>query len=358
MRRFIECLLPVTACNLKCSYCYIIQENRRNTDKAVFKYSPEVIKNGLTKERLGGTCLISITGSGETFIPKELPAVVKGILENGHFVNITTNGTLSKQIGTLLFETEGYHQYLHISFSFHYLELKKKNLLDCFFNNIKMVKKAGCSFLLQINLCDDYLPYWEEIKEISLANVGAYPQVALTRRESKHGYSVMTSLSFEEYVKKGKEMNSPLFDFTCKNFNVKRNEFCYAGLWSAKLNLCTGEMTGCYGLGIHQNIFDNVDKPIKFEPIGNHCHFKYCFNSSHFLSQGIIPELLPLPSYGELRNREEAHWYTKEMKEFLYKQFECTNLLLTDKQKWLYNKKYVFNQIAQRINNKLKKMFT
>ena len=46
----------------------------------------------------------------------------------------------------------------------------------------------------------------------------------------------MTALSKEEYIKIGKEMQSPLFDFTCKNFMVKRKEYCYAGYWSGKLN--------------------------------------------------------------------------------------------------------------------------
>lgn len=34
---------------------------------------------------------------------------------------------------------------------------------------------------------------------------------------------------------------------------------------------------------------------------------------------------MPLPSYGQLRNRENAHWYTKEMEKFLYEQFENVN---------------------------------
>lgn len=35
IKRFVECLLPVTACNLKCSYCYVIQKSNPN--------SPEVL---------------------------------------------------------------------------------------------------------------------------------------------------------------------------------------------------------------------------------------------------------------------------------------------------------------------------
>lgn len=340
MRRFFECLVPITACNLKCSYCYIVQEGRRKNEKAIFQYTPEIIAKGLSVERLGGISLISITGSGETLIPNELPEIVRLILQEGHFVNITTNGTLSKKMDDLLTATEGYHSHLHFSFSFHYVELKNKDLLDCFFENINKARQSGCSILLQINLVDEYIPYWDEIKRLAIKNVGALPQVALTRDESNHSYKILTQLSNNEYTSKGKEMKSPLFDFTCRFFNEKRKEFCYAGLWSAKLNLCTGEMSACYGNGRVQNIFKDIRKPIIFEPIGHNCKHKYCINSSHFISQGIIPELLPILSYGELRNRESANWYTTEMKDFLYKQFEATNPLLTKKQMMYYDWKY------------------
>ena len=364
MRRFIECLLPITACNLHCSYCYVIQGNRRTNEKAIFQYSPEHIGKALSPERLGGISLISITGSGETFIPKELPIITYEILKQGHFVNITTNGTLSSKIQQLLTITEGYHNHLHISFSFHYVELKKKRLLKTFFDNIKMVRNAGCSYLLQINLSDEYLEYWEEIKEISLKNCGAYPQVALTRKEKNNTFEIHSHLPTKEYIKIGKEMHSPLFDFTYKNFMVKRNEYCYAGYWSGKLNLSTGILTGCYGNGIQQNIFKDLNKEIQWCPIGKHCNFQYCFNSSHFISQGIIPELEPLPSYGELRNRENAHWCTAEMKSFLYQKFQDTNPLLNNKQKKYYNFKYIIYQYArisswkQLIKKNLKRVFS
>lgn len=338
MRRFIECLIPLTACNLKCSYCYVIHQGRRNNEQANFLYSPETIGKALSVDRLGGVSFISMTASGETFISPELPYVSLEILKQGHFINITTNGTLTSQIQKFLEVTEEYHSRIHISFSFHYMELKEKGLLDAFFDNIDRVRSAGCSMLLQINLADEYVPYWDEIKRLSKERVGAYPQVALTRERCGGIYKIMTqTMTDEAYIDKGREMDSPLFDFTCQNFMVKRSEYCYAGYWSAKLNLCTGEMTGCYGLGVHQNIFKDISKPIKWVPIGNNCKFCYCINSSHFISQGIIPELLPQPSYGQLRNRETAQWYTPQMKEFLYTQFEKTNELLPSSKRIFYN---------------------
>lgn len=344
MRRFFECLIPNSTCNLECHYCYLIQQGRRKQERGHYKYSPEIIGKGLSKERLGGISLISMTAQGETLLSPELPDITREILKQGHFVNITTNGTQSKKFDLLLEATNGYHNHIHISFSFHYLELKKRNLIDTFFSNIKKVQAAGCSILLQINLVDAYIPFWDEIKKLSLENVGALPQVALTRDESDHTFKPMTNLSFEDYVAKGQEMKSPLFDYTCKNFMVKRNEFCYAGLWSGTLDMASGILTGCYGNGFQKDIFEDISKPIPFEPIGKQCACKYCINSSHFLSQGIIPSLLPQPSYGELRNREEANWYTQEMKDFLYTQFENFNPKLT-----------TITQVQINLTNKVKK---
>lgn len=329
MRRFFECLVPNTTCNLKCSYCYLMQEGRRTNKNATFQYPAEVIGKALRQERVGGVSLISMTASGETLLPPEMPEIVYQVLKEGHFVNLTTNGTLTQQIINLLQKTEGFHSHLHFSFSLHYTELLRTNLLNTFFENIKLVQQNGCSILVQINLVDEYIPYWDKIKRLCIEKVGAPPQVALTRKEDGTNYSIMTNLRREEYIKLGMQMDSPLFDCTVHNFMVKRKEYCYAGLWSMKLYLDSGIATGCYGQGIRQNIFEDTNKPIVFEPIGKHCIQKYCINSSHFISQGIIPSLLPTLSYGQLRNREEAQWYTPEMKEFLYGQFEDTNPLLS-----------------------------
>lgn len=132
-KRFIECLLPVTICNLKCSYCYIIQENRRDMKKADLQYSPQHIAKALSPERLGGVSFISICGAGETLIQKEAIDIVYELLKVGHYVNITTNGTITKAIDKISNFPKKYLDRLHMSFSFHYLELREKNLLNIFF---------------------------------------------------------------------------------------------------------------------------------------------------------------------------------------------------------------------------------
>lgn len=318
IKRFIECLIPVTLCNLKCSYCYVIQRDNRKNQMAELKYSPEWIGEAMNKKRWGGTCYFSICGAGETTIQKDIEKIIYNILKNGHYVNITTNGTQKNQLKKIIEENKEYLGHLHFSFSFHYLELKRLNMLDLFFENVDFVRKNGASILLQINLCDEYLPYLEEIKKICKEKSGALPQVAATRKESEgiKKVELMTELTEKEYVEYGKTFDSPLFEFTMKNFNKKRKEFCYAGDWAGTLNLATGIFKRCYASCIYQDVFKNPKEKIMFLAIGNCCNSLFCMNSSHFMSLGIIPSI-KTPSYADLRNRREAGWYSDEMNQYL-----------------------------------------
>lgn len=149
IKRFIECLLPVTACNLKCPYCYIIQREKRNLEIPKLKYSPEIIGQALRKERFGGVCYFSICGAGETLIPDYTIDIVKEILKQGHFVNITTNGTLNNRFDEIIKLDKDLRKKLNISFSLHYLELIRLNKLEDFFKNVKKVHVM--EFLLYYN---------------------------------------------------------------------------------------------------------------------------------------------------------------------------------------------------------------
>ncbi|MBR4049430.1 MAG: radical SAM protein [Clostridia bacterium] len=340
IKRFFECLIPVTVCNLECHYCYVIQEHRRSMKLAELKYTPEHMAQALRKERVGGTCLISICGAGETLAQREVIDIVAAILSEGHYVNITTNGTLSQRFDELIEKCKPNIKRLHISFSMHYLELVKLNLLERFFDNIDKVRRAGASFMLQINLCDEYIPYIEEIKKISYEKVGAYPQVALTRNEETVPMSIHSKLSNSEYYKYGSLFESPLFDFTFKNFNVKRKEFCYAGDWSGILDLQTGILKKCYNEPIGVNIFEDIDKPICFEAVGSNCKSCYCVNSSHFMSLGVIPEI-STPTYAQLRNRvcsDGSEWLQPEIKSFMSTKLFESNEEYSKKKKRQINK--------------------
>ena len=328
INKFIECLLPVTSCNIKCSYCYVIQENRRKMEIPKLDYDLNTMSKALTKERFGGTCYFSICGAGETLIPEYTWDIVQILLNNGHYVNITTNGTLSKRFQEFKerFSNEECKR-IHFAFSFHYLELKRLNLMDKFFQNVQLIREKGCSFVVQLNMCDEYMPHLEDIKKICLTKLGAYPQIAVTRKESSYPelkIELGTEGSEENYLKAGREFSSPLFEFTYKNFLVKRKEFCYAGDWAYVLNLKSGLLKRCYCSCVVQNIFKDTEKPIFKCAVGKYCNEPYCVNSSHFMSLGVIPDL-KTPSYADLRNREEAQWYQSEIQEILNSKLNETN---------------------------------
>lgn len=165
IKRFVECLLPVTACNLKCSYCYVIQRNNRKMKQAELKYTPEQIDRAMAQSRWGGVTYFSICGAGETTLQNEIADITYSILKNGHYVNITTNGTIGKRLKEIVEKAGEYVSHLHFAFSLHYLELKRLGLLNTFFDNVNMVRAAGASFMVQINLCDEYIPYLQEIED-------------------------------------------------------------------------------------------------------------------------------------------------------------------------------------------------
>lgn len=155
---FIECLIPSTVCNLKCSHCYVIQRHGNTQQVPELSYPVDRIKRALTKDRFGGGCYFSICAAGEALASKYTLQIVRALLENGHHVNATTNGTLSNRFRELSNWDSDILARLHFAFSFHYLELLRLKKIDAFFDNISLVKSLGRSFLVQLNLCDKYLP--------------------------------------------------------------------------------------------------------------------------------------------------------------------------------------------------------
>jgi hypothetical protein len=336
IKRFIECHIPYYYCNLKCDYCYVIQGNYRNLEKLSLNYDLDTVKMATKAERFGGMCFFSICASGETLMTEHTVKIAAALLENGHFVNITNNGTMTKRIQELCRFPLEFKKRLLLSFSFHYLELMRLGLLDIFFKNVLSVKNAGISFFVQINLYDGYIPYIDEIKRLCKEKLNAYPQVPATRKVEKSGFIFHTTLSREKYMIAGRGFDSPLFEFTTKNFMRKQRGFCYAGDWSFVLNLATGELSRCYGTGNSQNIFDDPQKVINFRAVGNYCPALYCVNSSHFMSQGIIPAE-ETPAYAALRDRPGAGWFNEKAQELLNGKLYETNQQYTAMEKILTN---------------------
>lgn len=354
MKRYLDCYIPTETCNFKCDYCYIAQQNKFNNKIVKFNHSPEFIAKALSKERLGGTCLINLCAGGETLIAEEVVDVAEAILKAGHYVMIVTNGSFTKRFEKLAQFPKELLKHLFIKFSFHYQELVRLKMLDTYFENVHMMQNAGASFTIEITPSDELEPYIDEIMVIMDKKMRALPHITIGRKDSDD-IPPLTEHRFEDYLETWQQFDSQLMDFKKEIFGVKRDEFCYAGEWTSYLNLVTGELKQCYcGLKI-DNIYEDINRPIKFLPIGCNCAQPHCYNGHSFLSFGAIPEM-ETPTYDKLRNRVQidgVEWLQPEMKAFMQSKLVDSNKQYNEKEKKKINNrnlKYIRNDnIKQKI---------
>ena len=357
IHRFIDCYVPVTTCTLRCSYCYITQHRLFKKTPVNLKYTPEEVASALSKERLGGPCLINFCAGGETLLVPRLIEYIRALLEEGHYVMIVTNATIDKRIDEFSNFPKELLERLFFKFSYHYLELKERKLLDKFFSNIKKVWEAGASFTLEVTPHDELIPFIDEMNEVAIQHVGAIPHITIARDEyNPQKLPILTKLSNEKFYETWGKNKSEMLEFKKTIYEVPRKEFCYAGAWSFYLNLGSGIMTQCYKSAINQNIFEDINKPIDFTPIGCNCQEHHCYNGHAFLTLGDIPELQTM-TYAELRNRKTVfnkEWLSPQMKSFMSSKLVESNVELTSKEKKEINKqikrKFLVKKSLYRIN--------
>lgn len=340
IKRFLDCYIPVTSCNLNCHYCYISQLDAFQRKLPQFNFTPEHIGKAMSVERLGGPCVINICGGGETLIPQETVGIVYELLKAGHYVMVVTNGLLTKRFEEISHFPAEYLSRLFFKFSFHFFELKRLNAFEKYFANIKLMDSVGCSFTVELTANDECIPYLDEIKQICVDNVGAPCHVSIGRKDNDPNIGHLSSLPFPEYCKLWEDaFDSGMFKFKKTIFYQKRREFCYAGLWSANINLGTGELTQCYGGRKLKNIFENIDQPVDFCPVGCNCNQPHCYNGHAFLTFGDIPEL-DIPTYTYIRDRQTNNgmvWVKPKMKEAFDAKLVDSNTTFTPAQKARYN---------------------
>jgi hypothetical protein len=207
------------------------------------------------------------------------------------------------------------------------MELKERNLLDTYFENLRMLKSAGISFAIFICISDTYIPYLREISELCLKEIGTLPIAGMTRRYEKNGAQTEGRYTpdIDNLVKETCDVRQ--WELQKSIYGKKRTEFCHAGEYSLNLSLESGDYTKCWGSNgtakgwqrllngnnnkflkkvpfynklinkvitkdstqIMGNIFKDPNSPIKFEPIGR-CPFYDCVCAS-YLCWGLIPEL-------------------------------------------------------------------
>ncbi len=347
MKRFIDCVIPFTTCNLRCNYCYITHNKSWGEKLPVFCYSADYIGRALSVKRLGGVSLINICGDGETLLPPEMPEIIYSILKNSHYVMVVTNGTMTKRFEEMAKLPPDFLNRLLIKFSFHYLELKRKNLLDTFFDNVQKMRNAGCSISLELTPSDEMIPYIDDAISLCRKKAGAIFHVTVARNEKNPSLSLLTKYTRADYEKIWSRFNSNLFNFKMQVFGEKRYEYCYAGFWSGVLNLVTGELKQCYHGEFLQNIFEDTERPIKFTPLGCHCPEPHCYNAHAFMTLGVIPSI-PTPRFAEMRNRrcdDESEWLTPNMKSLLEKKLGDENKELTRVEKQFYNMARFFKKL-------------
>ena len=320
MKRLVNFGLPVSVCNMRCPYCYVSQVGWNTNDIGHLDYPPEHIQRCLTKERLGGVCHINMCGSGETLLAPYTVELAYRMLENGHYVSIVTNGTISKRLKELCTFPDEYRKRMFIKFSLHYLELKRENLMSQFFDNIRYVKEHGCAFSVELGAADEYVPYMQEIQTICQEKLGACPHVIeLRRQDDLEAYSRLTALPLEQHKNAYQALNTKMFDFQQQYWGDKRCEFCYAGDWVMQLSGGTGWFQPCFiGGKPVQNIYENPDEPIRFVALGENCPWQHCYSSYILLTSGVIPTL-KTPCYAEFRDCEDSagdHWLTPAVAEF------------------------------------------
>ena len=348
MKRFIDIAIPVQTCNLRCPYCYIAQEKKFLAALPYFMYDAKTIGKALSKERLGGICHFNLCGGGETLLPPQMTEIIYEMLKQGHYLAIVTNGTVTKRFEEIAQFPEEFRKRLLFKFSFHFTELKRLNKFKLFWDNVHRMQDAGCSISVELTPNDETIQYIDEIKEMCMKEVKALCHITVARKETDKDLPILTKYSREEYYKIWDTFDSDLFRLKMSTFNVKRKEFCYAGYWTATLNLGTGILRQCYCGKIIQNIFKDIDKPINWQAIGTHCTEPHCHNSHVWLTLGNIPDLSELPTYALMRNRvcyDGTEWLQPEMKEFLSTKLYDTNEQFDEKTKSKINRKMAVDSV-------------
>ena len=328
-RRFIDVQVPINTCTLRCSYCYVTHHKLFDNKLPKFKYDVDIWKRAFDSKRWGGVCMVNFCAAGETLLHPTMVDYIRVTLEQGHYVMVVTNGTVTHAFERMLNEySPELFSRLFFKFSYHYLQLLERGLLDRFFTTICKMRDAGASFTLELTPHDELIPYLEDLKRIALERVGAIPHVTVARDEHyMDNLPILTNMNRDKYKQVWGRFDSSLFDFKLSIFNERRCEFCYAGAWTFALDMKSGRLKQCYRDLYSQNILDNPESAIHFYPIGHYCQEPHCFNGHAWLGFGAIPEM-KTPTFATMRNREcidGTEWLTSEMKDAMSTKLKETN---------------------------------
>lgn len=335
MKKYLDCFVPIYMCNFSCHYCYVSLLDNFQKRKQSFPHSVEEMRRALSRERLGEGVYINLCAGGETLLIEDSVALIRALLEEGHHISVVTNGSLSPRFEEIAALPPELLRRLFFKFSYHYIELKRLNILDKYFANVRLMRDAGASFTIELTPSDELLPLLDEATERCVAELGAKPHATIARDDRKNGIDVLSEMSFDDYVKAWASLDSELFRYKTWLYHHKIKTFCYGGDWTGYINLATGSLSPCNCGRVFGNIYENVDKPLPRMAMGHYCELPYCYNGHGWLSLGANPEEKHTV-YTEFRNRvcaDGSEWITDEFKEFWAKQLFMDNVHYTDEQK-------------------------
>lgn len=262
VKRLIFLNIPLSICNLRCHYCYIAQ--RKECYQGVqpkMKYTPEQVGTALSQKRLGGPAFINMCAKGETLLLIDLDKYIEALLKEGHYIELVTNLTVTPMLDKILALDPALLKHLEFKCSFHYLELKERNWLELFANNVHKIKEHGASFTIELTPSDELIPYIDEVKAFSMEQFGALPHVTIARNDGKRNIDYLTNLPMDEYDKTWRQFNSGFWEYKKTIFKVKQKDFCYAGYWSMHIDLATGEYKQCLRTVSLGDVFADPSNP-------------------------------------------------------------------------------------------------
>lgn len=331
IKKIILFRIPMSICNLRCHYCYLGQRPVHFEGiQPEMKFTPEQVAYAIRKERLGGLAYVNFCADGETLLVKDIDKYVKAVVQEGHYAEVVSNLTVPTVLDKFLEWPRELFEHVEFKCSFHYLELKAKNKLDLFVENVHKIWAAGGSANIEITPSDELIPYLDEVKEFSMKHFGALPHLTIARDDRTSGIDYLTELPMEEYDRIWSSFNSDFWNFKKTIFGKYQKSFCYAGGWGCYIDLTTGDATQCYCSASLGNVFQNPDEPFPNKPIGS-CQLAHCYNGHVLLTLGYIPGYSA--GYGDIRDREMTTpivagrntWLNPNLKTFFNTKLEENN---------------------------------
>ena len=334
--------IPMSICNFRCCYCYLAQRKEHYQGEQVhYKYTPKQVAQACSPIRLGGPAFMNFCADGETLLAQDIDLYIRALVAQGHYAEIVTNMTITPMINKILEWPDELLSRVEFKASFHYLELKKKNMLHTYAENVKKAWERGASVNIEMTPHDELVPYIDEVKRFSIENFGALPHLTIARNDNTEGIEYLTDFGMEEYDKTWSIFHSEFWEFKKSIFGKYQDGYCYAGMWSAYVNLATGMASSCYCGGSLGDVFKNPKKPFPQTPVGK-CTAAHCYNGHALMTLGLIPKVTDV-RYGDIRDREREdgrHWLQPGLKAFFNCRLYDSNAQMTSWQKAMAAAKY------------------